>query len=101
MIVPERAAARQAAMKLKEPGGRPGAAGGPAPAAVGTGAEVAAGGDQAEAPKEGKPRGKKVCSVIHATTITELCYESETAHEVMIEMAYDSLYDHLSKIGSL
>ena len=69
MIVPERAAARQAAMKLKEPGGRPGAAGGPAPA-VGTGTEVAAGagGDQVEAPKEGKPRGKKVCSVIHATT---------------------------------
>ena len=68
MIVPERAAARQAAMKLKEPGGRPGAAGGPAPA-VGTSAEVAAGSDQVEAPKEGKPRGKKVCSVIHATTI--------------------------------
>ena len=68
MIVPERAAARQAAMKLKEPGGRPGAAGGPAPA-VGTGTEVAAGGDQVEAPKEGKPRGKKVCCVIHATTI--------------------------------
>ena len=68
MIVPERAAARQAAMKLKEPGGRPGAAGGPAPAAAGTGAEGAAGGDQVEAPKEGKPRGKKVCSVIHATT---------------------------------
>ena len=66
MIVPERAAARQAAMKLKEPGGRPGTAG--AAPAAGTGAEVAAGGDQVEAPKEGKPRGKKVCSVIHATT---------------------------------
>ena len=32
MIVPERAAARQAAMKLKEPGGRPGGQPGSAPA---------------------------------------------------------------------
>ena len=56
MIVPERGAARQAAMKLKEQSSRPGAAGaGPAPAAE---APV----DQPEVLKEGKQRGKKVSS---------------------------------------
>ena len=58
MIVPERAAARQAAMKLKEPGGRPGGQPGSAPAAAAAASapEVAGGVPDV---KEGK-RGKKV-----------------------------------------
>ena len=59
MIVPERAAARQAAMKLKDAGGRPAGAGAGPASAAGTGAEVEV---QAEVPKEGKQRGKKVSS---------------------------------------
>ena len=61
MIVPQRGAAKVAAMKLKDAGGRPvGAAAGPASSA-GAGGEVAGPGDvEVEVPKEGKQRGKKV-----------------------------------------
>ena len=44
-------------MKLKDAGGRPAGAGAGPASAAGTGAEVEV---QAEVPKEGKQRGKKV-----------------------------------------